>query len=194
MLVGVKGESQEGNAVPLKEDHGLEKAIQRLDDVIHVYKRSLDYYTIEQLRHKLSDHRWSLGEMYDHVINSALHTYFPAIIKCLNEPDTHATAKTAAGDEIFTMGAYPPTKVKSSARPPKNPETKEPLYDGLHRIIEQARVMLPVVIEARPDAKVMHSRLGALNAKEWFQLADMHFRHHLIQKEELEQAQGIVDL
>ncbi|MDQ0430163.1 MULTISPECIES: hypothetical protein [Caryophanaceae] len=37
-----------------------------------------------------------------------------------------------------------------------------------------------------PNHKVEHGGFGWLNAKEWHKLVDMHFRHHLRQKEELE--------
>jgi hypothetical protein len=37
-----------------------------------------------------------------------------------------------------------------------------------------------------PNNKVKHGGFGWLNAKEWYNLVGMHFRHHLRQKEELE--------
>ncbi|MBT2770920.1 hypothetical protein J7J47_01565 [Halomonas sp. ISL-60] len=35
--------------------------------------------------------------------------------------------------------------------------------------------------------KVLHPGFGALNAKEWFLLIEMHYRHHLSQLERLKQ-------
>jgi hypothetical protein len=35
--------------------------------------------------------------------------------------------------------------------------------------------------------KVQHRAMGYLNAEEYFQLIDMHFRHHLWQKERIDQ-------
>ncbi|MCP2034212.1 hypothetical protein L1279_001195 [Planomicrobium sp. HSC-17F08] len=37
-----------------------------------------------------------------------------------------------------------------------------------------------------PDYKVKHGGFGWLNAEEWLELVNMHSRHHLRQKEELE--------
>ncbi|MEW5597133.1 DinB family protein, partial [Peribacillus frigoritolerans] len=34
--------------------------------------------------------------------------------------------------------------------------------------------------------KVQHRRMGYLNAEEYFQLIEMHFRHHLRQKERID--------
>ncbi|MNG40670.1 hypothetical protein D3C84_1293620 [compost metagenome] len=36
--------------------------------------------------------------------------------------------------------------------------------------------------------KVQHGGFGWLNAREWYGLVDMHFLHHLRQKNELEQS------
>jgi hypothetical protein len=38
-----------------------------------------------------------------------------------------------------------------------------------------------------PNYKVKHEGFGWLNAREWFDLVGMYFRHHLRQKGELEQ-------
>ncbi|RAP28452.1 hypothetical protein C2W64_04886 [Brevibacillus laterosporus] len=32
------------------------------------------------------------------------------------------------------------------------------------------------------DFKMMHPGFGALNAQEWYVLVEMHYRHHLLQK------------
>lgn len=32
---------------------------------------------------------------------------------------------------------------------------------------------------------VLHPRFGGLNALEWFRLIEMHYRHHLLQKQHL---------
>ncbi|MCF8567329.1 DinB family protein [Alicyclobacillus tolerans] len=170
----------------MSKEHRLHIALEQLDEVIGIYVSSLDLYTMEQLRYKPTADKWSLGEMYDHIINAALNIYFPAIIKCKNEPKEDATSKTQAGEEIFKLGAYPDKKVKNTMGSPKAPNDKQQLYDGLGKIKVKAHDMLPTVITAQPEAKVMHPRLGALNAEEWFLLVGMHLRHHLRQKEELE--------
>jgi hypothetical protein len=164
--------------------------IESLKHVINTYSLSLDLYSIEQLRYKPDEERWSLGQMYVHVIYASLEMYYPAIRTCMHQPDSQAILKTDAGSEIFTRGAYPPVKVKT-ADIPANPDSKHPLRKGLQMILEQAVDLLPLIARSAPDAKVMHSRLGALNAKEWFQLAEMHMRHHLLQKKELEESLAV---
>jgi hypothetical protein len=42
-----------------------------------------------------------------------------------------------------------------------------------------------------PNFKVRHDGFGWLNSREWFDIIGMHFRHHLRQKNELEQKLGV---
>ncbi|MNP71238.1 hypothetical protein D3C76_1675960 [compost metagenome] len=39
--------------------------------------------------------------------------------------------------------------------------------------------------QAPEQKKLDHPGFGALNAKEWFLLVEMHFRHHLLQMDRL---------
>jgi hypothetical protein len=43
----------------------------------------------------------------------------------------------------------------------------------------------PTIENAPLQNTVSHPRLGALKAKEWFTLVEMHYRHHLQQKDSL---------
>jgi hypothetical protein len=171
------------------ENH-LHEVVERLNKVVDIYACSLDQFSVEQLRHKPNEERWSLGQVYNHVIHAALEIYYPAVLTCINKPEQEATVKTAAGIEIFRRGGYPQLKVKT-VNLPKNTDDRKSLHDGLNMIVEHALYLLPIVVQSSADAKVNHPRLGALNAQEWFELAEMHMRHHLRQKKELEVDLGI---
>jgi hypothetical protein len=123
--------------------------------------------------------------MYVHLIYAALDVYFPSILSCIRCPDNEAVLKTEAGNIIFREGEYPPDKVKTTHKP-QNPKDKQALEEGLELILTQARELLPIVEDSSTEDKFIHPRLGALNAMEWFALAEMHMRHHLLQKKELE--------
>jgi hypothetical protein len=168
----------------------LKEVLKRLNKVVKLYADSLDQYSPEQLRYKQNEERWSLGQMFDHVIYAALEIYYPSVLTCINQPEPNAAGKTAAGIEIFERGEYPPLKVKTTHLP-KNVDDKDFLYDGLKKILEQASILLPTVSHSSEKAKITHPRLGALHAKEWFELSELHMRHHLHQKKELEEILGI---
>lgn len=115
-----------------KESYLLE-VVKRLDKVVDIYACSLDQYTSEQLRHKQNEERWSLGQLYDHVIYAALEIYYPSVLTCINQLELNATEKTAAGIEIFKRGEYPPLKVKTKHLP-KNIDDRKTLYDGMNKL------------------------------------------------------------
>lgn len=136
----------------------------------------------------------------------------PAIISSANS----STNKTEQGQAILDQGGFPPIRIAVPASPqytPKQPETKEQLVTGLVQVVEEMRQLEPRVnddnnhdskngISSNHDSgriateinatetdeyKIAHPRFGYLDAKEWFLLIEMHFRHHLLQLARLKQ-------
>ncbi|WP_442951633.1 hypothetical protein [Paenibacillus sp. GYB003] len=97
--------------------------------------------------------------------------------------------KTEIGETIFATGSFPPVRLHvppSDAYTPRQPESKERLAEGLREVVLRMRQVEPVLDEIPPSNTVSHPRFGGLNAKEWFLLVGMHYRHHLLQKERLD--------
>lgn len=174
----------------------VKDVLSELDYLLAIYNTSLDHYSDSDIRKKPSEEEWSLGQMYVHLIQTALHVYFESVKACLRQTESNpGVEKSAVAKEIFELGGFPPRKIKVPASPeytPANPQTKVELYAGLQSVLEEAMLLAPQ-IEAQPEAgtKVSHGRLGALSAMEWFRLAVMHFRHHLTQKQALERYLGL---
>ncbi len=57
---------------------------------------------------------------------------------------------------------------------------------GLNHLIEAMRETAKALEGATEIQKTRHLILGALSAREWYQLTEMHFRHHLRQKRRLD--------
>jgi hypothetical protein len=68
---------------------------------------------------------------------------------------------------------------------PQQPESKEQLVQGLNAVMSRMKEIEPMIEKAPLENTFPHPRLGALNAKEWFMLVEMHYRHHLHQKDRL---------
>jgi hypothetical protein len=99
--------------------------------------------------------------------------------------------KTEAGEAISAQGSFPPMRIHVPPSPqytPQQPANKEQLVDGLNNVMKRMKEVEPSLDDISPSHKVEHPRFGALNAKEWFTLIEMHFRHHLHQMERLKQA------
>ncbi|EFM12496.1 conserved hypothetical protein [Paenibacillus curdlanolyticus YK9] len=157
--------------------------------LIAIYQNGLHKYSMEQLRSIPEPGVWSLGQMYDHVILTALD-YLDQVENCSSANEEQSLGKTEAGEHILRQGGFPPIKIKLPNGPensPSNTETKEELLRGFDLIIHRMEQWETKLDAINPNYKIQHGGFGWLNAREWFGLIDMHFRHHLRQKNELEQ-------
>jgi hypothetical protein len=158
-------------------------------EVIETYKSSLQNYTLEQLRYITNEGVWSIGQMYDHLILVALE-YLDNMETCAAAQEEQTLGKTEFGEQIYKIGGFPPIKIKLPDElnsPPSNSDSKEDLMGRLYQVIQRLRQWKFKVDVINPNYKVKHEGFGWLNAREWYDLVSMHFRHHLRQKCELEQ-------
>jgi len=161
------------------------------------YLAELNLLDMEQLNRKTDEEEWSIGQMYVHLIQSALFMHLHNMEQCLvhSEPMVNANkGKTELGERVFEQEQFPPIRIKVPASPlytPKSPENVEQLIEGLHRVTEGMRDMEAVLRQSPVTDKVIHPSLGALNAQEWFLLIEMHYRHHFLQLERLKTKLGM---
>ncbi|UUZ79680.1 DinB family protein [Paenibacillus sp. P26] len=157
--------------------------------VIDAYKMNLLRYSPEQLRHIPAEGTWSLCQLYDHMILTALD-YLDMVEKCAESGEGQELGKTEGGEELFRLGGFPPVKIKSPDGPensPDNTASKDDLMHGLDQVVLRMKEWEKILETTPPEGKVKHDGFGWLNGREWFELIGMHFRHHLRQKNELEQ-------
>jgi Protein of unknown function (DUF1569). len=158
-------------------------------DVINTYKDQLDVYSIEQLRYRIKPGTWSIGQVYSHIVDVALE-YLDNIEECGASSHEQPLGKTAAGDQLFEAGAFPPVKIKLPEGMEYSPDDIKSKAEHLHdlnHLIEKMRDWDRLIDTIHPDYKVRHGGFGWLNAREWFDLIDMHTRHHLRQLKEIEE-------
>jgi hypothetical protein len=157
--------------------------------LIETYKSDLQNYSVEQLRHIPEAGVWSLCQMYDHVILVA-HEYLDQLESCASASEEQTLGKTEFGEKLFRNGGFPPIKLRlpdEMNAPPNNSETNEELMRRVDQVIERMKDWEGKVDTINPNYKIKHGGFGWLNAREWYDLIGMHFRHHLRQKSELEQ-------
>ncbi|MCY0870562.1 MAG: DinB family protein, partial [Firmicutes bacterium] len=98
------------------------------------------------------------------------------------------------GRELFRVGSFPPIQIKVPPSPqytPMQPESKEEIRAGMQEVIVRMRSIAPALDDIPAENTVEHPRFGYLNAKEWFQLTEMHYRHHRHQLNRLKEFLGI---
>lgn len=171
------------------------EVLQRFEQITNHYLEELNGFSLEQLKQRPSDNVWSLGQMYLHLINSALYMQLRNADSCMTiSEDSVASAevKTEAGKAVFDQGSFPPIRIQVPPSPqytPQQPENKEQIIEGLNAVLRRMKeiALVPAFDKVRSQNVVPHPRLGGLNAKEWFMLVEMHYRHHLLQKDRLKE-------
>jgi hypothetical protein len=151
----------------------------------------LDRYTEEQFLRKPSDESWSLGQLYNHLFNSAILFHLKQIETCADGKGTVMSGgKTAKGKLSYFIGGFPPIRIKVPPSPQYTPAQPVDKNDVKGKLLEAIRILDAArtkVDSASPNVKTSHPAFGYLNAKEWYQMILMHYRHHLHQKKRLDE-------
>lgn len=157
-------------------------------EVLSTFQKELSTYSPEQLRSIPGEGVWSIGQMYDHLIVVA-HEYLDNVAVCAEAKEDPFLEKTPAGKELFHNKGFPPIKIRlpdEMNAPPNNSDSQEDLINRMEKLIQRVGYWELQVDEISPERKAKHGGFGWLNAREWLDLVEMHSRHHLRQKEELE--------
>ncbi|MGG1552227.1 DinB family protein [Paenibacillus ferrarius] len=173
----------------------VKEILLRFAHLTNHYVEELNAVSLEQLQWKPSDSEWSLGQMYVHLIRTATTSQLPKAEQTLQSDkaasDGIDEGKTDQGVALFERGGFPPERIYVPPSPrftPAQPESKEQLVQGLQDVLRHMEELAPNVERTASERTAVHPRFGALQAKEWFALVEMHYRHHLLQKDRLKKA------
>ncbi|MDI2588703.1 DinB family protein [Psychrobacillus sp. NEAU-3TGS] len=159
-----------------------------VNKLLITFKSDLYNYSLQQLRYISEEGVWSIGQMYDHLILVA-HEYLDNMETCATLNVEQPLGKTQFGEQLFRNGGFPPIKIRLPNElnsPPNNSDSKEDLISRMDLLIQRLSQWESKVDYINPNNKIKHGGFGWLNAREWYNLVEMHFRHHLRQKDELE--------
>jgi hypothetical protein len=158
--------------------------------VFEEYDQSLDTYTDAQFEFKKDAETWSLSEMYEHVCMSGKKFFLANTKRCLEKSNGQEGGEmNTKGVYVFGNGGFPEVKVKmpeSVAAVPIVGQSREVYKNEITEIINSAEMFMAYLESDAGTYKIPHPVFGPLNAIEWFQNLEMHSRHHLRQKAELE--------
>ncbi|MDR9855744.1 DinB family protein [Paenibacillus sp. VCA1] len=173
-------------------------ALQDFEATVDRYLIELERIDMESLLAKTNEEEWSIGQMFVHLIQTAQFMQLQNADHCLAGSGAAVTTtedKTEIGRTVYESGSFPPVRVRVPASPqytPHQPESKEQLIEGLRGVVERMKRTEPAVSQAPEQMKLPHPRFGPLNAKEWFLLVEMHYRHHFLQLDRLKNELSLV--
>ncbi len=153
--------------------------------------KELDFYGEKQFKKKNSEKEWSIGQVYDHLLNGTYAFQLREIKNCLNHTNgAEGGKKKIKGSLLYMLNGFPPLKIKgidATGYEPAQPESPAKVKDEFFRFIKEMQKAAIAIDEAGDlSYKTLHPSLGMLNALEWYKLIEMHFRHHLRQKTRLD--------
>ncbi|MDF2681797.1 MAG: hypothetical protein K0R47_2987, partial [Brevibacillus sp.] len=158
--------------------------LKQFQESVSRYLEELNQFSMEQLTRQPDPAEWSIGQMYIHLIQSALYMQLANIEKCRTGAGATTGEKTDAGREVYARGEFPPIRIQVPASPqytPSQPVSKEQIVEGLNTVVARMQEVEPTLQDISSIHKFDHPRFGALDAREWFLLIEMHYRHHFHQ-------------
>jgi hypothetical protein len=148
---------------------------------INYWLDELNRYEFEQMLEKPQLDKWSLGQVYMHLID-ATGFFLSQVEACLQTDDHAEDEMSEVAKAMFADDEFPDKMIEG---PPSNAATPQPaskneIIEGLENLKE--KIMQLNQSKSTFAGKTKHPGHQYFNADEWLQYAHMHFRHHERQK------------
>ncbi len=167
-----------------------QEMLRKFNKNLSVWEMDLQNYSEEQLRQQPAAESWSIGQVYAHLTEGTLRFHLKQVNNCLSSLAGQGKSKTFPGRMAYWLGQFPPIRIKVPASPeytPVQPAGITQIRERLDVLKEEMTKTATRLQSVRESGKTKHPAFGYLDAREWYQLIDMHFRHHLRQKKRLDQ-------
>jgi DinB superfamily len=157
------------------------------------YESELPKYSESDFFKKQSEEAWSIGQMYQHLVKGTMVFHAKFAENALATDENSEEGKTMPGKISYLIGGFPPIKIKvpaSTEYTPPQPKSKESVIEDLKNLKIQLQDLAEKIDASDSRGKTKHPGFGYLTALEWFQMIEMHFKHHLRQKKRLDKFLG----
>jgi hypothetical protein len=161
--------------------------IENFNRTIDLWIAELERYTFTQLTAKPTPASWSLGQMYQHLIDDT-RFYIGQILIAIASNDHAGEEAIPFARTMLHNNEFPNEVLEgdpSNAFIPQ-PASKEHLLSDLVNVKTEMNNVATQMTASPYHGKSKHPGFNYLSAKEWLQFADMHLRHHLRQKKRID--------
>lgn len=146
----------------------------------------LNDYTPEQFELKPSATEWSVGQMYQHLLEATVY-FFKNTRECIQSDTNKHEQLTLKGQGFFEMGALPAVRIEG---PPTNkltqqPESIEYIREKLSSLKEKVNTIFHDLHHNNKGGKKQHFDLGFFAADQWMLFMYLHLHHHRLQEARL---------
>jgi hypothetical protein len=131
---------------------------------------------------------FSIGQLYIHLLSDT-RFYLDQIRESINHNNYIEEEPVPFAKSLLANNDFPDEKIVGD---PSNelipqPESKEQLQREFELLKIEIHKVVTAVLSTSFKGKSKHPGFNYLNAEQWLQLAEMHFRHHLRQKKRIEE-------
>lgn len=165
-----------------------ETSIRGIHQAIDTWKEVVRENSMERLLARPSANKWSLGQLCNHLLEAADY-FFKQVVVCSSGNKHSEEQMSEAARIIFRNNGFPDQLIEG---PPSNaatpqPHSREDLLHGLNTLRQRLNDIESRLAHSNGRGKTRHPGLNYFNAREWLQFTEMHFRHHLRQKQRIEE-------
>ena len=162
--------------------------IDDFNNTVDIWIKELHTYSFKELSTKPDAVSWSLAQVVIHVINENKF-YTEQMESCLVDNGSQKEKMNAEAEVMFLKNEFPDERIKGNELPENIglPQSKEQLQQELLELKGKNNSLWIRINSNKSAGKARHPGLGYFNAKEWFQFAEMHLRHHLRQKKRIDE-------
>ena len=174
--------------------HAPHDTLKDFEEVYQHWFDALEEYSETDLWRSAPDGGWSLGQVYQHIINGTQKFQLLVIRELLETHEDADQQKTPMGEISYRENEFPGRKFSVHRNGANEPEmtSKMQLRNQMKRVMRAMQETLPLLEGNPPSGKFQHQIFGYLDAQEWFQMIPMHWKHHLRQKAVLDEAFSLV--
>lgn len=169
------------------EANHITTLLQLFNESIEKWITYLNDYTLEMLCRKPREDAWSLGQVYLHIISDTTW-FFEQMKAALLDDANYDKPMHKHAKAMFANNAFPDMLLGNPSNDPysRQPQSKEELLQGLLRIKQEVNALYTADLPTA-GGKTQHPALLFFSSAEWLQFAEMHMRHHLRQKERIDE-------
>jgi hypothetical protein len=161
--------------------------LRQFNETLHQWIVWLDEYPFAVLLRKPRPGAWSLGQMYIHLLRSTEHFINQAKLAAATQ-DNRDEPMHEHARRMFDHNSFP-TRILEGPDNDSNipqPGSKEEISDRLTRIRDDINSETFAAVLSAPGGKTRHPGLLYFSGPEWLQFAEMHLRHHFLQRQRIE--------
>ncbi len=160
--------------------------IENFNSTINVWIEIVQQYNFKLLCAKPGANSWSIGQVCMHLINDT-NWFIEQIKICASSNSNANETMLPVAQTMFINNSFADERFANAANSNiPQPESKKQLlllFLNLKKNMNEAAGQIEINTS---KGKTKHPGLNYFNANEWLQFAEMHLRHHLKQKERIE--------